>query len=69
MVVHSSGTGNLVKYTSEPKLIKPLSGLMLCDCVRKIKAHDKVCIDAKWHPIEPSRVATASWDGTIKYWD
>jgi len=36
---------------------------------KKIKAHDKVCIDVKWHPIEPSRMATASWDGTIKYWD
>jgi len=40
-----------------------------CKIYKKIKAHDKVCIDAKWHPIEPSRVATASWDGTIKYWD
>eukprot|EP00656_Telonema_subtile_P002299 TRINITY_DN1100_c0_g1_i3.p1 TRINITY_DN1100_c0_g1~~TRINITY_DN1100_c0_g1_i3.p1 ORF type:complete len:557 (+),score=152.96 TRINITY_DN1100_c0_g1_i3:155-1825(+) len=36
---------------------------------KKIKAHDKVCIDAKWHPVEPSRMATCSWDGTIKYWD
>lgn len=36
---------------------------------RVINAHEKVCIDAKWHPIEPSKVATCSWDGTIKLWD
>lgn len=36
---------------------------------RKIKCHDQVCIQALWHPIEPSRVATCSWDGTIKYWE
>ena len=36
---------------------------------RKIKCHDQVCISALWHPIEPSVVATCSWDGTIKYWD
>eukprot|EP00658_Telonema_sp_P-2_P005536 TRINITY_DN12073_c0_g1_i1.p1 TRINITY_DN12073_c0_g1~~TRINITY_DN12073_c0_g1_i1.p1 ORF type:complete len:484 (+),score=116.02 TRINITY_DN12073_c0_g1_i1:220-1671(+) len=40
-----------------------------CKLYKQIKAHDKVCIDVKWHPIEPSRVATCSWDGTIKYWD
>ena len=36
---------------------------------RTIKAHDKVVIDCQWHPHESSKVATASWDGTIKYWD
>jgi len=36
---------------------------------RTIKAHDKVCIDVAWHPIDPSKVATCSWDGTIKIWD
>jgi len=36
---------------------------------RKLKCHDQVCIQAIWHPVEPSRVATCSWDGTIKYWD
>jgi pre-mRNA-processing factor 17 len=38
--------------------------------VRRIEgAHTKVCIDVQWNPQEPSRVATCSWDGTIKYWD
>ncbi|KAI9594097.1 WD40-repeat-containing domain protein [Syncephalis fuscata] len=37
--------------------------------LKKMKAHDKVLIDCAWHPHETSKVATASWDGTIKYWD
>ena len=36
---------------------------------RKIQCHDKVLIQALWHPFEPSTVATCSWDGTIKFWD
>ena len=40
-----------------------------CRVFRKLKCHDQVCIQAIWHPVEPSRVATCSWDGTIKYWD
>lgn len=36
---------------------------------KKIKAHDQVVIGCAWNPLEPSRVATCSWDGTIKYWD
>ena len=40
-----------------------------CKVFRKMKCHDQVCIQAIWHPVEPSRVATCSWDGTIKYWD
>jgi len=40
-----------------------------CKVFRKLKCHDQVCIQALWHPVEASRVATCSWDGTIKYWD
>jgi len=36
--------------------------------LRKIKAHDQVCIGVKWHPADVSRVASCSWDGTTKYW-
>jgi pre-mRNA-processing factor 17 len=36
---------------------------------RSFKAHDKVTIGAVSHPLETSKVATCSWDGTIKYWD
>ncbi|KAL6041831.1 Pre-mRNA-processing factor 17 [Balamuthia mandrillaris] len=36
---------------------------------RKLECHSQVCIGCEWHPIEPSRVVTCSWDGTIKYWD
>lgn len=37
--------------------------------LKTLKCHDKVLIGCEWHPIEPSRLVTASWDGTIKYWD
>lgn len=36
---------------------------------QKWKAHDDVCIDILWHPHETSKIATAGWDGLIKYWD
>jgi pre-mRNA-processing factor 17 len=36
---------------------------------KNMPGHDRVCIGAEWHPIQPSRVLTCSWDGTIKYWD
>ena len=35
----------------------------------KFKAHDEVCIAALWHPHETSKIATAGWDGLIKFWD
>jgi len=38
--------------------------------IRRFRAHDDgPCIDAQWHPLEPSWVATCGWDGTIKLWD
>jgi len=36
---------------------------------KTLKCHDKVVIGCEWHPLEQSKVATCSWDGTIKYWD
>ncbi len=35
----------------------------------KWKAHDRACIDVLWHPHETSKLATAGWDGVIRYWD
>ncbi|KAH6575546.1 hypothetical protein BSLG_000207 [Batrachochytrium salamandrivorans] len=40
-----------------------------CKMVKKIKAHDGVVMGCEWHPHETSKVATCSWDGTIKFWD
>ena len=37
--------------------------------VRRIKCHDQVMIGCVWNENETSKVATCSWDGTIKYWD
>ena len=36
---------------------------------RSLQAHDGVCIDVAWHPLETSKVASAGWDGCVKYWD
>jgi len=36
---------------------------------KRIQAHDGVTIGCAWHPLESSKVASCSWDGTIKYWD
>ena len=35
----------------------------------KWKAHNRCCIAVLWHPHETSKLATAGWDGIIKYWD
>uniref|UniRef100_A0A7S1XL46 Pre-mRNA-processing factor 17 n=1 Tax=Phaeomonas parva TaxID=124430 RepID=A0A7S1XL46_9STRA len=43
--------------------------------VKRFRAHDGasadegVCMDAQWHPLEPSWVASCGWDGKIKLWD
>uniref|UniRef100_A0A7S4C8Y7 Pre-mRNA-processing factor 17 n=1 Tax=Eutreptiella gymnastica TaxID=73025 RepID=A0A7S4C8Y7_9EUGL len=37
--------------------------------VKKIKFHEKVCIGLLWHPVEQSRMASCSWDATVKLWD
>eukprot|EP00053_Salpingoeca_punica_P006679 m.62417 g.62417 ORF g.62417 m.62417 type:complete len:556 (-) comp13800_c0_seq1:190-1857(-) len=37
--------------------------------LKRIKAHDGVCIGVAWNPNETSKVVTCGWDGTIKYWD
>ncbi|CAF0886527.1 unnamed protein product [Rotaria sordida] len=48
--------------------------LIIWDCkttriFERIKAHDDVCIDAKWHWHEKSRILTAGWDNVVKLWD
>lgn len=37
--------------------------------VRSMRCHDQVLMGCEWHPHETSKVATCSWDGTVKYWD
>eukprot|EP00920_Eleutheroschizon_duboscqi_P004208 GHVT01009689.1.p1 GENE.GHVT01009689.1~~GHVT01009689.1.p1 ORF type:complete len:682 (+),score=90.91 GHVT01009689.1:285-2330(+) len=38
-------------------------------CIRTLQAHDNVCIDAEWHPVDQSKIATCGWDGVVKLWD
>lgn len=33
-----------------------------------LSAHSKVCTSVRWHPFEPSTLASCSWDGTVKLW-
>mmetsp|Transcript_5063 Transcript_5063/g.10536 ORF Transcript_5063/g.10536 Transcript_5063/m.10536 type:complete len:604 (-) Transcript_5063:366-2177(-) len=39
-----------------------------CKKVRELKVHNQATQGAVWHPVEPSWVATCSWDGFIKVW-
>jgi pre-mRNA-processing factor 17 len=36
---------------------------------KRLQCHKQVTIGCIWNPKFPSRMATCSWDGTIKYWD
>lgn len=36
--------------------------------VKDFKAHGQMLVSHAWHPLEPSRVVTSGWDGTIKNW-
>lgn len=36
---------------------------------RTFDAHQGVCMDVAWNPLEPSKVASCGWDGTIKTFD
>ncbi|KAL7753380.1 hypothetical protein RI367_001155 [Sorochytrium milnesiophthora] len=40
-----------------------------CKLLKKFQAHEGVVMGCEWHPHETSKIATCSWDGTIKYWD
>jgi len=37
--------------------------------VKRVKMHEQVCIGLLWHPVEQSRLASCSWDSTIRLWD
>lgn len=36
--------------------------------VKKFKAHQGMLTTHLWHPMEPSRIITGGWDGSIKEW-
>ncbi|EDO08101.1 WD domain G-beta repeat family protein [Babesia bovis T2Bo] len=40
-----------------------------CRNISTLSGHKSVTMDCQWHPLQPSRIATCSWDGTIKLWD
>ncbi|KAI0217244.1 hypothetical protein L0F63_002941 [Massospora cicadina] len=56
-------------YACQPNFFR---GWPLCNTtkiLKKLQCHTSVLIGCRWHPHETSKVATCSWDGTIKYWD
>lgn len=34
-----------------------------------ISAYEHPCIGIEWHPVEPSKFVSCSWDGAITFWD
>lgn len=48
---------------------KNLRTLQVSAFIKHVQAHDNVVISVDWHPVEASKFATASWDGSIKIWD
>jgi pre-mRNA-processing factor 17 len=37
--------------------------------VKMLRAHSQVAIGVAWNPAAPSKMATCSWDGSIKLWE
>ncbi|XP_074596047.1 pre-mRNA-processing factor 17 [Brevipalpus obovatus] len=37
--------------------------------LKKLQAHENVCISCLWHPHETSKILTAGWDAKIHLWD
>ncbi|KAG8126498.1 hypothetical protein E2320_021679, partial [Naja naja] len=36
--------------------------------IRTMSAHSQACVNATYHPVLPSLLATCAWDGVIKIW-
>lgn len=56
----ASGDGDGKVYVWEWRTTRPV-----CDW----RAHEGAVLGVLWHPHETSKMATAGWDGAIKFWD